>query len=97
MDSDGFTVDLDALGAAHDRVGRLAAELTGSPRDTPDADAFGHRGLAEAVHAFAGQGKRELAELADETEAIRAGLAESAERYRRADEDGADLFRVAGS
>lgn len=97
MESDGFTVDLDALGAAHERIGRLAGELTGPPHDLPGADAFGHRGLAEAVHSFARQEKRDLAELTGETESIRRGLAESVECYRRAEEDSVGLFRAAGS
>ena len=93
MVSDGFTVDLDALGAARDRIGRLTDELTGPSRDVPDAAVFGHDRLGAAVGAFAGKEKDGLAMLAEETERLRAGLAETIKAYRVADEDGAGWFR----
>lgn len=92
MSSDGFTVNLVALGAARDRVGRLAAELTGPPRDTPDTEVFGHGRLAEAVNQFAVREKRSLAELTGETESIRRGLTETIKTYRDTDQDGASRF-----
>lgn len=93
MNSDGFTVDPDALRGARDRIGRLAAELTGPPRDVPSAEDFGHDRLALAVNAFAASEKRGLSLLAKEAETIRHGLSETIETYQRTDEDGAGWFR----
>jgi hypothetical protein len=83
VNPDGFTVDLDELGTARDRVGRLAEELTGPPRDVPSAEVFGHGQLAEAVNEFAAREKRGLARLASETESIRKGLAETIKTYQK--------------
>jgi hypothetical protein len=91
--SDGFTVDHEALGAARDRIGRLAEELAVPPRDVPSADVIGHDRLNEAVNEFADREKRGLALLAGEAEAVRHELAETIKAYRRADEDGAGLFK----
>jgi hypothetical protein len=85
---DGFSVDLDALGAARDRVGRFAEELSGPPRDIPNTDVFGHDRLAEAVKEFADREKHGLAQVAGEAESIRDGLAETIKIYRKADDDG---------
>jgi hypothetical protein len=91
--SDGFTADLDALGAARDRIGRLTDELAGPPRELPDAAVFGHDRLRAAVGTFADREKDGLASLAEEAESIRDGLAETIKVYRAADEDGAGRFR----
>lgn len=93
MVSDGFTADLDALGAARDRIGRLTDELTGPPPDLPNAEVFGHDRLSAAVGTFAEREQEGRAALAEETAAIRAGLAETIRTYRAADEDGAGRFR----
>jgi hypothetical protein len=91
--SDGFTVDLGALSAAHDRVGRLTAELVQPPRDAPGAEVFGHDRLHNAVSEFAVQEKRGLAMLASEAESTRHGLAETIKTYRKTEEAAADRFR----
>jgi len=91
--SDGFTADLDALGAVRDRIGRLTDELTGPPRELPDAAVFGHDRLSAAVSTFADREKDGLAALAEEAESIRDGLAETIKAYRAADEDSAGRFR----
>jgi hypothetical protein len=88
----GFSVDLGALGAVRDRVGRVAEELTGMPRDVPSAEAFGHDRLAKAVDEFADHEKRGLARLAGEADSIRERLAETIKVYRKVDEDGAGRF-----
>lgn len=93
MVSDGFTVDLDALGAAHDRIGGLTDELTGPPPDLPPADVFGHDRLSAAVGTFADREQDGRAALAEESQAIRDGIAETIRTYRAADEDGAGRFR----
>lgn len=93
MARDGFQVDLDALGAAGDRVRRLAEELSGTFRDIPSATVFGHDQLDEAANKFEAQGQRGAAQLASETESIRRRLAETIEAYRKADEDGASRLR----
>ena len=93
MSSDGFTVDLDALAAARDRVGRLAAELAKPSRGVPNAEVFGHEGLHKAVNEFAVREKRGLALLARETESIHQGLAETIKTYQETDEDVAGRFR----
>ena len=93
MGADGFTVDLGALGAARDRIGRLADELTAPPRDVPSGEVFGHSRLAEAVGTFTPQEKRGVAWLAAEAESIRHGLAETVKVYRQADEAAARRFR----
>ncbi len=92
MGSDGFTADLDALGAARDRIGRLTAELTGPPRDVPSAEVFGHGRLGDAVKEFAAREERGLATVAAEADAVRHRLVETIRTYRAADEDGADRF-----
>ena len=92
MSSDGFTVDLDALGAAGARAGRLADELAESPGDVPGVEVFGHRRLSEAVTEFAERERRERARLTGVAESLRHGLAETVRTYRRADEDGAGRF-----
>jgi hypothetical protein len=94
VSSDGFEVNLDALSAARDRVGRLAAELTGPPRDVPSAEVFGHGRLAEAVNEFAAREKRGLTRLTEETESIRHGLAKTIQNYR--DTDGGVAGRFGG-
>jgi len=93
VSSDGFTVDHEALGAARDRIGRLAEELTVPPRDVPSAEVIGHDRLNQAVNEFAVRERRGLALLAGEAEAVRDGLAETIKAYRRTDEDGAGLFK----
>ena len=93
MVSDGFTADLDALGAVRERIGRLTDELAGPPRDLPDAEVFGHDRLHAAVGTFADKEKDGLAAIAEETDALRAGLTETIRVYRAADEDGAGRFR----
>jgi hypothetical protein len=90
--SDGFTVDLGALAAARDRVGRLAVELTGPTRDVPSAEAFGHGRLAEAVTEFATREKRSMASLNGEVESTRHRLVETIKVYRDTDEDVARQF-----
>ena len=92
MSPHGFSVDLGALGAVSDRIGRLAEELTGLPRDVPKAEVFGHGRLAEAASEFATREKRGLARLASEAESIRQGLAETIKTYQKVDEDGAGRF-----
>jgi hypothetical protein len=92
VSSDGFRVDLDALGAVRDRVDRLAGELAGPSRDVPGADVFGHGRLAEAINEFAAQEERGRARLTAEAESIRDRLAETVRTYQRGDEDGADRF-----
>jgi len=92
VSSDGFTVDLDALGAARDRVGRLAADLTEPPPAVPGVEVFGHGRLTEAAEEFAAREKHGRERLAGEAESIRRGLAETIETYRQADEDGAGRF-----
>ncbi len=93
MSSEGFAVDLDALGVARDRVDRLAGELAGPGRDVPGAEVFGHGRLAEAVREFAAQERRGLARLTGEAESIRDRLAETVRSYRKGDEDVAGRFR----
>jgi hypothetical protein len=88
---DGFTVDLDALVAARDRVGRLAAELI-NPPDVPRAEAFGHDRLAEAVDEFSARGQRRLAWLANEAASIQHRLDETLKAYRKMDRDNAGWF-----
>lgn len=92
MGPHGFTVDLDALGAARDRVGRLAEQLAGPPRDIPETDVFGHVRLAEAVNEFADRERRGVAQLAGEARSIRHRLAETIKTYQKADRDGAGRF-----
>lgn len=92
MGSEGFAADLDALGAARDRIGRLTEELTGPPRDVPGADVFGHGRLTDAVKEFAAREQRGLALVVGEADAVRRRLAETIRAYRAADEDGADRF-----
>ena len=89
MSSDGFEVDLGALGAARDQVSRFAAELSEPRRSVPSADVFGHDRLAEAVNEFAAKEKVGMARLAGEAESIRSRLAETIRTYRAADEDSA--------
>lgn len=89
MGSDGFEVDLGALGAARDQVGRFATELTEPRHAVPGADVFGHGRLAKAVNEFATQEKSGIARLAGEAESIRGKLAETIKTYRDADEDSA--------
>jgi hypothetical protein len=89
---DGFEVDLDELGAARDKVGRLAAELTGPPREVPGAEAFGHERLAKAVNEFAAREQRGLTRLAGEAKSFHHGLSETIRTYRDTDEDSADRF-----
>jgi DNA-binding ferritin-like protein len=84
---DGFAVDLDELGAARDRIGRLAEELNGPPRETPSDDAFGHHPLAKAVNKFSDQEKESMARLVKEAESIRHELTETIKTYRKADDD----------
>lgn len=93
MSSDGFAVDLGVLRGARDRIGRLAEELAGPPRDVPGAGVLGHAALAEAVTRFADREERGLALLTSEAESCRHGLTETIRTYQKADEDGADLFR----
>ena len=97
MGSEGFAADLDALGAARDRIGRLTAELTVPPRDVPGADVFGHGELGEAVKEFAAREERGLASVVGEADAVRHRLAETIKAYRAADEDGAARFTGIGS
>jgi hypothetical protein len=98
VSSEGFAADLEVLGAARDRLGRLTDELAASPaREVPGSDAFGHAGLADAVREFADGEQRGLALLAGEAEGIRHRLAETIEDYRKADDDGAALFEGGGS
>ncbi|MCT2582645.1 type VII secretion target [Actinophytocola gossypii] len=92
VSSDGFTVDLDALGAAGARAGRLADELTASPATFRGVEVFGHRRLSEAVTEFAERERRERARLAGVAESLRHRLVETVRTYRRADEDGAGRF-----
>lgn len=92
MGSDGFGVDPEALSAARDRIGRLAAELAEPPRDAPSADAVGHERLHGAVTEFAEREKRGLAILSHELESIRHRLAETIRTYRERDEDAAGRF-----
>jgi hypothetical protein len=92
VSSDGFAVDLDALGTARDRVSRLTEELTGPPREVPSAEAFGHSRLAEAVNEFADQERHGLSRLVGEAESIRHGLAETIKTYQQVDEEGAGRF-----
>ncbi|TDV51089.1 hypothetical protein [Actinophytocola oryzae] len=92
MVSDGFEVDLDALDAAREQVGRLVEELNGPPRDVPSAETFGHDRLAEAVTEFADREKPGIATLTDETMALHRGLTEVVRAYRDEDEDGAGRF-----
>jgi hypothetical protein len=92
VSSDGFAVDLDALGAARDRVSRLAGELAAPSCDVPSADVFGHGRLAEAINEFTAQEKLGLARLTAEAESIRDGLAETVKLYQKVDEDGAGRF-----
>jgi hypothetical protein len=93
VSTNGFTVDLEALGAARDRVGRLAEELHGPPREVPNAGVFGHRRLAEAVDEFTAREERARACLTSEAESIRDELAETIKAYKKVDEDGAGRFR----
>lgn len=98
MAHEGFQVDLEALSAARDRVGRLADELGRLPdRDVPVAKSFGHTGLADAVEEFADREKRGQDQAAGETESIRRRLAETIDAYREADDTGARRFRGIGS
>ena len=90
---DGFEVDLGALTAARDRIGRLAEELTEPPRDVPSAEVFGHDRLAEAVNEFAAREKHGLARLTGEAESYRHGLAETIKNYRDAEEHSTSRFR----
>ncbi|MBP2330428.1 hypothetical protein JOF56_010813 [Kibdelosporangium banguiense] len=96
MSSDGFAVDLEALSAVRDRVGRLAGELAGPPREVPGADVFGHGRLAEAVDRFAAEEKLGLGRLTAEAEAIRDRLADTVRAYQQGDESGADRFKGIG-
>ncbi|MGB3438713.1 MAG: hypothetical protein WBA97_08160 [Actinophytocola sp.] len=89
MSSDGFEVDLGALGAARDQVGRIAAELSEPQRVVPSADVFGHGRLAKAVNEFAAKEEVGVSGLAGEAESIRSRLAETIRTYRDADEDSA--------
>jgi hypothetical protein len=88
----GFTVDLKALGAARDKVGGLADQLTGPPRDVPSAEVLGHARLTDAVNEFATREKRCMAQLASEAGSIRHGLAETIKTYRQVDEEAAGRF-----
>jgi hypothetical protein len=89
---DGFTVNLDALGAARDRLVGWSV-LTGLPREVPNAGVFGHRRLAEAVNEFTAREERARACLTSEAESIRNDLAETVKAYKKGDEDGAGRFR----
>jgi hypothetical protein len=88
----GFTVDLHALGAVRDKVGRLADHLTGPPRDVPDAEAFGHARMTKAVDEFATRETRSMAQLAGEAVSIRRRLGETIKTYRQADDNAAGRF-----
>lgn len=89
---DGFEVNLDALSAARDQVGRLAAELTRPPRDVPSAEVFGHDRLAQAVNEFATREKSGRTRLRGEAESFRRRLAATVKTYRDTDEDCAGRF-----
>jgi hypothetical protein len=93
VSSDGFAVDLDALSAVRDRVGRLAGELAGPSCEVPGADVFGHGRLAEAITRFAAEEELGRARLTAEAESIRDRLAETVKTYHKGDEDGADRFK----
>lgn len=92
MDSEGFAVDLGALGAVRNRVGSLAEQLAGPPRDISTPEVFGHTRLAEAVKVFAAQENRGLAWLTGDMESIRDTLAETIKSYQKLDERGAGWF-----
>lgn len=89
MRLDGFEVNLDALSAARDQVGRFAANLTGPPREVPSTDVFGHDRLTKAVNEFAAREKHGRARLAGDAESFRHGLAETIRTYRDTDEGSA--------
>lgn len=98
MATEGFQVDLEALRAARDRVGRLADELGQLPhRDVPVAAVFGHDGLAGAVEEFAEREKRGQGQATGETESIRRRLAETIDAYGEADDAGVRRIREIGS
>ena len=98
MALEGFQVDLEALRAARDRVGRLADELGQLPhRDVPVAKSFGHTGMADAVEKFADREKRGQDQAAGETESIRRRLAETIDAYGEADDAGVRRIREIGS
>lgn len=93
VSADGFTVDPGALGAARDRVDKLAEELTEPrPREAPNAAVFGHGALADAVSEFVDREKRGLSRLADDAAAISDGLTDTINAYIDADDDGASRF-----
>jgi hypothetical protein len=92
VSSDGFEVDLGALSAAREQVGRLAEELAEPPRDVPSVEAFGHDRLAEAVNEFVAREERGLASLTGEAESIHQRLAETIKTYREMDEGVAGRF-----
>jgi hypothetical protein len=89
---DGFTVDLDALGAARARVARLADSLTEPPPDAPAAEVFGHGRLADAVNEFAAWDEDARTRLTSETTSVHHGLVETIRAYQQVDEEGADRF-----
>ncbi|MCE7001805.1 hypothetical protein LWC34_02960 [Kibdelosporangium philippinense] len=93
MSSDGFAVDLEALNAAGDRVGRLAGDLAEPSHEVPSASVFGHDRLADAIDKFAAQEEDSRTRLTAEVESIRDRLAETVRSYRQADEDGAERFK----
>lgn len=93
MGSDGFTVDLDVLRTARDRVDRLAKDLMGPSRDVPNAEVFGHTQLAEAVTVFAAREERGLEGLAGEAQSIERGLSETINSYQKMDKDSAARFK----
>ncbi|WP_460396448.1 hypothetical protein [Actinophytocola sediminis] len=98
MSSDGFAVDLEALGVLRDRVAVVAEELTEQPtQEAPRAETFGHRRLTEAVNEFATQEQRGRSQLASEAESIRHRLAETIKTYRQADDEGVSRFGGIGS
>jgi hypothetical protein len=93
--SDGFFVDPDALSAAKARVGDLLDDLgdnVAQPAENHRPDAFGNDELARSVGVFAERWQDGVQELTDDARSFHDRLGETADHYRRLDDNAAAAF-----
>lgn len=93
--SDGFFVDPDALSAAKARVGDLLDDLgdnVAQPAENHRSDTFGNDELARSAADFAERWQDGVQELTEDARSFHDRLGETADHYRRMDEDAATAF-----